>query len=322
MFLFILRTTADYYSTPYSNTSLSHAAQITKPNCPSKCSNVTAPYPFSIGVNATCSIDPLFDINCSDSFNPPEAFILNKTLEVFAILDTKICIRNQLAWSCFNEQENWTENHDFSMDLSQTLFSFLNENKLTVMRRDDLASRREGDTSLIGLSNGSCSGIGCCHASIPKGLQFISAALATMNHHVEVHDFNPCGYLFLAEKNGYSFNNCRNCSAFDWAIGNGTCDEIRSSSEIMCQGQSASVDSERTLGGYRCNSSQGYRGNPYLRPGCQVHAIRRVARCNNLRDSFNCSCPPNYFGDGTKNGTGCIFLPHSEKKEKKCHLSR
>ncbi|PIN26230.1 Serine/threonine protein kinase [Handroanthus impetiginosus] len=274
-FLLFLRTTADDYSTAaYSDTFSSKGAQITKPNCPNKCGNITVPYPFGIGVNATCSINHLFDVNCNDSFNPPKAFILDNKLEVLAIFDTKISIRNRVAWACYDAQGNVTESDDFWMNLSETPFSFSDENQLTVVGCDDasLKSRERfssNNPTCVAicsnpqdLSSCSCSGFGCCQAPMPKGLQFISAGLRTINSHVKVHDFNP------------------------W---------------------------------YRCNCTVGYQGNPYLSPGCQdineceFSPCHSKAICSNLPGTFNCSCPPNYFGDGKKNGTGCILLPPPKK---------
>ncbi|KAI3468211.1 hypothetical protein Pfo_024874 [Paulownia fortunei] len=332
----------------YSNTSFAEGAHITKPGCPSKCGDLTVPYPFGVDVNASCSINPFFDINCNASFDPPKAFLILGTdkLEVLDIFDTKIRIRNQVAWDCFDQDGNMTQYHDFSMDLSGTPFSFSNENKLTVVGCDDVSFMSRGTdewdnfiSSCVAvclkpqdLSNGSCSGIGCCQSSIPKGLQSIYAAMSSLNGHTKVQHFNPCGYTFLAEQNSYTFNipDISDSSfvnrtietvplVIDWEIGNQTCNQIRNTSEIICQGESVCVDSGTTLGGYRCNCSRGYQGNPYLSPGCQdineceFNPCHPKATCINLPGSFNCSCPLNYLGDGKKHGTGCIFLPPPKK---------
>ncbi|KAK6161859.1 hypothetical protein DH2020_001700 [Rehmannia glutinosa] len=199
---------------------------ISKPGCPNKCGNITVPYPFGIGVNASCSINPFFDINCNTSFDPPKAFLTGvklengDTLEVLGIFDTKLRVRNQMSWACFDQQGDMTEYVEFSMDMSMTPFSISSENKLTVVGCDDISLLSRGNddwhdfiSSCVGiclkpqdLSNGSCSGIGCCQSSIPKGLQSIYGAIATLNQHAKVQHFNPCGYSFLAEQNSYMFN--------------------------------------------------------------------------------------------------------------------
>ncbi|KAK6140864.1 hypothetical protein DH2020_025396 [Rehmannia glutinosa] len=315
--------------------------------------NLTVPYPFGIGVNASCSINPFFDINCNTSFDPPKAFLSGSSSRrgytgSFGYTDTKIRVRNQISWACFDQQGNMTQYGEFSMDMSMTPFSISSENKLTVVGCDDISLLSRADDELYDfisscvavclkpqdLSNGSCSGIGCCQSSIPRGLQSIYGDIATLNRHTKVQHFNPCGYSFLAEQNSYTFNTSDILDSsfvnrtfenvplvIDWAIGNMTCNQLRNNNEmIICQGESECVDSGTTLGGYRCNCSRGYQGNPYLSPGCQdineceLKPCHPKATCTNLRGSFNCSCPPNYVGDGSKYGTGCFFVPPPTKK--------
>ncbi|KAK6140862.1 hypothetical protein DH2020_025394 [Rehmannia glutinosa] len=269
------------------------------------------------------------------------------TLEVLGIFDTKLRVKNQMSWACFDQQGNMTEYVEFSMDMSMTPFSISSENKLMVVGCDDISLLSRGNdewhdfiSSCVGicskpqdLSNGSCSGIGCCQSSIPKGLQSIYGAIATLNEHAKVQDFNPCGYSFLAEQNSYTFNTSDILDSsfvnrtienvplvIDWAIGNKTCNQLRNNNEmIICEGESVCVDSGTTLGGYRCNCSRGYQGNPYISPGCQdineceLKPCHPKATCTNLRGSFNCSCPPNYVGDGSIYGTGCFFVPPPTK---------
>ncbi|KAF7124090.1 hypothetical protein RHSIM_Rhsim12G0056700 [Rhododendron simsii] len=68
----------------------------------------------------------------------------------------------------------------------------------------------------------------------------------------------------------------------------------------------------------RCPSTltceYGYKGNPYLSPGCtdideckdpNLNDCDGNATCTNTPGSFNCSCNPHYFGDGRSDGSGC-----------------
>ncbi|KAL2237023.1 UNVERIFIED_CONTAM: Wall-associated receptor kinase-like 2 [Sesamum indicum] len=336
-FLLHIPWTLSYNSTSiYSTTSFAEGPNIAKPGCPSKCGDLNVPYPFGIGIKANCSINPSFDINCNSSFDPPKAFLGN--LEVVGISETQIRIKNHLASICNNSIDNSMS----VLDLSGTPFSLSNQNKLTVVgcNHVSLMSKESKLDNYISsciavcskpqeLSDGSCSGIGCCQASIPKGLQYIATTMLLLNAQSSNDNFNPCGYSFLAEQSSYSFraSDISDTSftkrtmdtvplVIDWAIANRTCNQ---SSNIICAGESVCVDPGTTIGGYRCNCSRGYQGNPYLSPGCQdineckFNPCHPKAICINLPGSFNCSCPPNYLGDGAKYGSGCISLPPPNK---------
>ncbi|KAK4388827.1 Wall-associated receptor kinase-like 2 [Sesamum angolense] len=319
----------------YSDRSFADAPNIAKPGCLSKCGDLTVPYPFGIGIKANCSINPFFDINCNPSFDPPKAFLGN--LEVLGISETKVHIRNKLTSLCFDDFT--PQNANFEMDLSGTPFSFSNQNKLTVVGCNHVSFMSKLGTYISAcvavcskpqeLSNVSCTGIGCCQASIPKGLQYIDTTMMFLNKPSGDDNFNPCGYSFLAEQNSYIFSISdisdpsfidRTMETvhllIDWAIPSRTCND---SSGIICEEGSVCIDPDTTLGGYRCNCSQGYQGNPYLSPGCQdinecdSNPCHPKAICINIPGSFICSCPPDYHGDGAKYGIGCFYLGPQDK---------
>lgn len=62
----------------------------------------------------------------------------------------------------------------------------------------------------------------------------------------------------------------RTLVALDWRIGAVNCNEARRDpANFTCHANSNCIDFDATVGGYLCNCSDGYRGNPYLTPGCQ-----------------------------------------------------
>ncbi|KAD7477976.1 hypothetical protein E3N88_01112 [Mikania micrantha] len=170
--------------------------------------------------------------------------------------------------------------------------------------------------------DGECSGIGCCQASMPKGLKYYNVTLHTLHKHSGVFSFNKCGYGFLVEDGKFKFNTSylsTNSSNFinmiestmpvvlDWVIkSNGSCDaEVN-----VCKENSSCYDVEAG-GGYRCKCNHGYQGNPYLDQGCQdinecndqetypCHGV-----CINTVGSYNCTCKSGYFGDANV-ANGC-----------------
>ncbi|CAA2982419.1 wall-associated receptor kinase 2 [Olea europaea subsp. europaea] len=312
---------------------------IALPGCPTKCGNVSVPYPFGIGLDAGCSIGPWYDINCSKSFNPPKPFLSRTNGEIIDISETKIRVKSSgIAYRCYNQTGGITRKFPTLYGIDETSpFSFSNENKFIVVGCDDVSFMTKVATgNLISscaaicsqssdLSDGSCSGIGCCQNSLPKGVKNYITSLRSYGNHTNVSSFNLCGYSFLGEHGRYRFHPSDVSDSnfehrivetvpmiLDWVIGNQTCAEAQKSSLFACQENSICVDSDTGLGGYHCNCSKGYKGNPYLRPGCQDinecenNPCHPYGICTNTLGGYKCSCQHGYFGDGSKFGSGCI----------------
>ncbi|XP_060211643.1 putative wall-associated receptor kinase-like 16 [Lycium barbarum] len=324
-------------------------SNIAKPGCQMKCGNLTVPYPFGIGIDAGCSIHFIFDIICDTSSDPPIAYlntgasnVLNiptRAAEVINISTSQIRVRNTLASQCY-EQNGELASQEIMFINTGVPFFMLSEkdNRLTLIGCDDLAmgfvfSLNDGRNFSTGCmttcsrgkdvsNNGTCSGIGCCQAVIPKGLTTFLGLVSSPENHTNVWSFNPCGYAFLGDHEKFTFRGVSDFTdpnfvsrvvndvpiVIDWAIGNQSCSEVRNSTAYSCKEHSLCVDSESGRGGYRCICEEGYEGNPYLSPGCQD--IDECAKnpcdgiCKNSPGGFQCSCPKGYFGDGQK-GRGC-----------------
>ncbi|XP_042479766.1 wall-associated receptor kinase 2-like [Macadamia integrifolia] len=173
--------------------------------------------------------------------------------------------------------------------------------------------------------DGSCSGIGCCQTSIPKGFKSCEIGIGSFHNHSYVLEFNPCSYAFLVDRNWYNFSishllyfsndigkngSSRVLIVFDWAIESRSCEEAKKNHTTYAYGTNSDCSKSKNGLGYRCSCSKGYEGNPYLPNGCQDinECIHRPCNwtCTNLRGGYNCSCPPGYSGDGRKDGNGCI----------------
>ncbi|KAK4479598.1 hypothetical protein RD792_015118 [Penstemon davidsonii] len=308
-FLFCLlsaQSTSAQHTTPSSNTTF---INIAKPGCPSKCGNITIPYPFGIGIGSNCSINSWFDIYCDDSVNPP--YMLISTRDDYRLIDvseSEVRIRIPYFSSrCYNINRNGT-GFNLTLDFTTTPYTLSNDNRLTLIGCSDLTVM-EGYSEQYPLPiitesnfasgcvsfcsdgdqtrNGSCPGNGCCQLAVPKGTVFLNASISGLEDRWGdvVGNNKPCSYSFLGEQNSFAFQAVSDMYRppfsivdwlatvpviLDWRIGSENCSEAaRNSTSFACQENSLCIDAEAGVGGYRCGCSAGYGGNPYLPPGCQ-----------------------------------------------------
>ncbi|PIM98097.1 hypothetical protein CDL12_29424 [Handroanthus impetiginosus] len=314
------------------------APVISKPGCPNQCGDLTVPYPFGIGLGRSCGIGKWFELNCSNVFDPPRAFIGN--VQIYEISDNQMRIANVVARRCYDRSGANVQSNTASSDISGTPYSYSDLNKVFLVGCDDIAlvaggGGRNFTSGCVTLCSGAedvvggyCSGNGCCETSLPKGLTYYSTDLRSSSNHTKISSFNPCSYTFVGEQGRFGFGGASDLLdpyfieriqstvplVLDWAIGNLTCAKAQNSEDYACKADSECVDSDTGLGGgYRCKCKNGYEGNPYLDPGCTD--INECAdqnlnncdkACTNTPGSFTCSCPPGQYGDGKKDGKGCI----------------
>uniref|UniRef100_A0A804KLJ3 EGF-like domain-containing protein n=1 Tax=Musa acuminata subsp. malaccensis TaxID=214687 RepID=A0A804KLJ3_MUSAM len=146
----------------------------------------------------------------------------------------------------------------------------------------------------LSLVNGSCSGIGCCQTSIPKGLTYYTVSSS-----------------YITTTEFMDMNNRRAPLVVDWAIGNETCEAaIQNRTSYACISANSACLNSTNGPGYLCKCSSGYQGNPYVHDGCQD--IDECAdkdlypchgTCNNTVGSYECWCPPGTHGNPSFNGT-------------------
>ncbi|KAL6548878.1 hypothetical protein OROHE_008723 [Orobanche hederae] len=337
--LIFLLAVANHYSPTTTiaaeQKSLAEAATTAKQGCTTKCGNITIPYPFGIGLNSGCSINPLFDVTC-DSSSTPKLFLPSGNAEIIEISDDHVRIENRVAARCYTDSGNITREDNMTVSLTSTPYTFSDLNLFSVLGCDDYGWLVSDQNlyKICALSciksmlvDGSCDGIGCCQVSLPKGQKTFNAYLNSFANHTQIHSFDPCGYAFIADRSRFQFRvsdfedvefqnrTVQNVPlVLDWAIGNETCDEAKKSSDFACRDKSSCVDSGSGFGGYRCHCWEGYEGNPYLSPGCtdidecmnspcSEHGI-----CSNSPGNYSCSCERRYKGDGRKNSRGCVAV--------------
>ena len=131
--------------------------------------------------------------------------------------------------------------------------------------------------NISNVENGKCNGIGCCQMQIPGGLKNISLEAYSFKNHAPVFAFNPCSYAFIIRKDKFNFssaylttlrNNKTLPMALDWTIGSENCNLSLNKSNYIC-GENGICVNPTYGSGYRCECKNGYRGNPYLKYGCQ-----------------------------------------------------
>ncbi|XP_039174089.1 wall-associated receptor kinase 2-like [Eucalyptus grandis] len=336
-----------------------HLAQandsMTKPGCQSSCGNLSIPYPFGLSdpndSDPHCRFNfPSFRVECNSSTNPPVAYMRNRSSNIeilnISIEDHELRINALVSRDCYNSS-GYDGSSSSNPWLSLAKFPLSStKNKFTAIGCDTLASFQDRDrhgnfsfgcmsscssnwdVSDWDVSNGSCTGIGCCETSIPKNSFGYDISITHFSNHSDVLAFNPCSYAFVTEIGSYNFSVGdlkqlkfkRTPLVLDWAIGNQTCkDAKKNSTSYMCAYNTACNDAENGSG-YKCTCLEGYRGNPYL--GCQD--IDECAdpknnpcqgKCHNIGGSYKCSCPKGYHGNGKKGsgyGQGCTAnLSHS-----------
>ncbi|KAH6798358.1 hypothetical protein C2S51_034842 [Perilla frutescens var. frutescens] len=317
--------------------SLSATSNFAKHDCPSKCGNITVPYPFGIGEGSGCSLSKAFAVTCDESFDPPRLSIPAKDLEIVDIRDDTVRVKNSVASNCYDRLGNVVSQSEAAINLAATPFSISDANLLTLVGCDDMIlmlgyegrNFSSGCLSLCSsredLIEGECTGIGCSQSIVPKGFKAFVSTLASLKRHVNITSFGPCGYAFLGDPESYRFSasdlsdpSFINRTAdsvpmvLDWAVGAVNCSLAEKSDGFACLGNSYCVDSGTGLSGYRCSCLEGYEGNPYLSPGCtdinecENNPCDPNGKCTNLPGNFSCSCKKGYSGDGMKNGHGCI----------------
>ncbi|XP_037403731.1 wall-associated receptor kinase 2-like [Triticum dicoccoides] len=322
--------------------------------CQRECGGVDIPYPFGIVGPGPESPDPDncampgFGLTCNETGVNGGRTPFYYDLEVVdvSLQQGQARMKMSISTYCYNNATQGMDPVPWGLDLTGTPYRFADTNKFTVIGCQTLAyilgehagdytsgcvamCRGESDGDVrSALSNGSCSGIGCCQTAIPRGLDYYRVSFDSGFNTAEIHDVSPCSYAVLMDVSNFTFQTTyATLPGFnttyggvaplvvDWVVGNQTCDAARknSSSYACVSDHSECLDS---LNGpaYICNCSKGFQGNPYLQDpehGCkdinectdlEKYPCNVPGTCQNFLGGFHCHCPKHTKGDA-QNGT-------------------
>lgn len=292
------------------------------------CANMSIPYPFGIaGDGGSPFLSQGFQISCrsrrSAALSGPALPIGNR---VFGILD--ISLLDGFVTIAANASSQQCKGNS-SFNLEGTIFTYSDtRNKFTALGCNVVAMLLNGSSGYSGgcasfcsskdnIVNGSCSGVACCQAPVPKGLTKMELEFNIISN--KYNSTPPCGEAFIVEQNSYVFSSLDLDNkpqyrpvVLEWSIHGGSCEEAQQSTSYACRENTYCYNSPNGIG-CRCNCSDGFQGNPYLPgPGGGCQDIDECTtrnpctyKCVNTKGGFHCRCPAGMSGDGFKEGSGC-----------------
>ncbi|KAI9396829.1 hypothetical protein POPTR_004G191400v4 [Populus trichocarpa] len=311
---------------------MDQSAADSKPGCRDKCGNVSVPYPFGID-ESSCAENQYLFLNCSqsDGHGPEKLWFANIPVLSISVLEGLMVVSIFTAYDCYNQSGAKMKETNLSIHLGQGPYMFSDtRNMFTAIGCDTMGFFSNADVTyaaacisscdeMVSLAhNSSCSGSGCCQTSIPQGLKSLSILSSSIYNHINVSDFNPCGYAFLADKRTFKASDWQlsglpdgNASdaVIEWVVETKSCEQAGMNTSSYACRNNTNCNYSKNGQGYRCSCKDGFTGNPYLSPGCQdidECADRQrypcKGKCKNTPGNYTCSCPMGMHGDGK---TGC-----------------
>ena len=314
-------------------------------SCQRKCGGVDIPYPFGIGPDDSpdhCSL-PGFNLSCKDDGHGVlRPFYIDVEIQNILLQQGQARMRMDMSTYCYNTSAKEMEGHTWILNLAGTPYRFSDTgNMFTVVGcrtlayigdEDNVGRYMSGCVSMCrqaadvsSLSNGSCSGIGCCTTAIPKDLQYYKVWFDPGFNTSEIYNTSRCSYAALIEESSFTFSTSYATSAaffdayggqppllVDWAIGNETCKVAKQKPGGLyaCVDDRSECFDSANGPGYICNCSKGFQGNPYLVDGCKGNKSVYTSTCYSYHfHLINYSSDPKYISkNNLQLGTERIYI--------------
>ncbi|GJN03906.1 hypothetical protein PR202_ga21401 [Eleusine coracana subsp. coracana] len=316
-------------------------------NCTRRCGHIVIPYPF--GLEPGCYHADWFNLTCDRSYRPPKLFLGDGTIEVLEISASNSTVRINSTCLLYTVETGVSSvNRTWGRGLPQDGPFFLSESRSSVAlvgcgtqvdvrggeQNNLIASCTatcplDANQRVVVETGRSCTGVGCCHASIVLGYGFYNIQINKLNG--SFHAL-PASAVYLVEQ-GYSY--IEDMSGIyghhpealpvmlDWVVSNRTCPSVwnNETAPECCSTYSVCLDGPYNIAdrGYRCPCADGYQGNPYILDGCKdmdecSQPDICYGQCTNTPGSFVCVCPTGYYGNASV-PSGCQDINECQNPE-------
>ncbi|KAL9333021.1 hypothetical protein Peur_073160 [Populus x canadensis] len=306
-----------------------------KDGCQERCGDVIVPYPFGIG-EQRCAMNENFFLHCNSTDDGHHELLVGENMPArnISLLNGTVTVGIDPSFDCYDKSGRQSRLFNQSISLGSGPFTFSDSrNVFTAVGCDTTAMvTNKGETfgaacfsfcttNVTMSKNNSCSGSGCCQTLIPKGLKSLDITIQSFSNHVDVFEFNPCGFAFLEDIDSLDLSdwplsrtpklNDTSNVVIEWVAQTEKCENAQATKSSYACGINTNCNYSENGQGYRCACKNGFEGNPYLEQGCQdideckypeKHTC--YGKCHNTIGDYECKCSLGMRGDGK---VGCQF---------------